>query len=54
MTARKAIRVTIPDELYPRLRATVAECRTSYSEFGRTAVKFYLEHLEAEARETEE
>ena len=48
-----AIRVSLPDDLYARLRATVGECHTNFSEFGRTAVKFYLEYLEQETRELE-
>ena len=51
---KQNIRVNLSPETYARVRASVVECGTSFSEFGRVALEFYLDSLEKEAREEKE
>ena len=51
---KQNIRVNLKPETYARVRATINECQTNASEFGRVAVEFYLDSLEKEAREEKE
>lgn len=52
--SKQNIRVNLSPETYARVRATINECWTNASEFGRVALEFYLDSLEKEAREEKE
>ena len=52
--AKQNIRVNLSPETYAKVRATINECGTNASEFGRVALEFYLDSLEKEAREEKE